>query len=81
MNSEIQLLESGIVFTSREEEVLSLLAKHLTNGEMCQRLEIQRGTLVNHYKNIRRKLRINTAKKEILVRYAVEREYGMGIPA
>lgn len=73
---EKQAKEEDVLFTSREEEVLGLLAGLKTNDEMCQELSIKRGTLVNHFKNIRRKLRERTAKKEILTRYAVEHGYG-----
>jgi DNA-binding CsgD family transcriptional regulator len=73
---EIQVKNEEGLFTSREEEVLQLLAGHLTNQEMCEKLSIKQGTLVNHFKNIQRKTHIYGSRKILLIKYAVEHGYG-----
>jgi DNA-binding NarL/FixJ family response regulator len=46
--------------TSREEEVLGLVAKGCTNKEIAGRLVIECGTVKNHVHNILKKLEVNS---------------------
>lgn len=45
--------------TSREEEVLALITKGLTNQEIADKLVIECGTVKNHVHNILKKLNVN----------------------
>ncbi len=47
------------LLTGREQEVLSLLAKGLTNSEIAERLHISKHTVKNHISSIYRKIGIN----------------------
>ncbi len=53
--------ESKLVqlLTGREQEVLSLLAKGLTNSEIAECLHISKHTVKNHVSSIYRKIKIN----------------------
>lgn len=70
-----------ITFTSREKDVLRLLASYSTNEEMCEELDIRFETLMTHFKNIKRKTRLRSARKELLIKYAVEHDHGKAISA
>jgi len=71
-----KLAERDITFTRREEEVLCLLAGINTNEEICTKLDIREGTLINHFKNIQRKTNIYGSRKTLLIRYAIDHGYG-----
>ena len=45
----------SIYLTGREKEILTLLGKGLTRADVCQVLNISRGTLRFHIYNLRRK--------------------------
>lgn len=57
--SSVQLEHSYNELTPREQEVLDLLAKGLTNQEIAEQLVIEVGTVKNHVHNIFRKLDIH----------------------
>lgn len=71
-----QTCEEDVVFTRREKDVLRLLADCQTNEEMCDNLSIGIETLMTHFKNIKRKTRIHTARKEVLIKYSIEHGHG-----
>lgn len=58
-NNEIELL------TSREKEILNLLAKGQLNKEVANELEISIGTVRKHIQNIYEKLQVNTRVEAI----------------
>ena len=60
--------------TEREQEVLTLLAQHLSNGEIAARLHISLKTVRNHVSNILNKLQVSDRAQAILRAKAV----GMG---
>lgn len=74
-------MEVDSLFTPKEEEVLELLANVSTNEEMCEKLSITKGTLVNHFQNIQRKVKLYGPRKELLIRYAIDHGYGKRVPA
>jgi DNA-binding NarL/FixJ family response regulator len=57
--------------TTREREVLQLVAEGLSNGEVAGRLDIGRRTVETHRANLMRKLALRSQAE--LVRYAVRR--------
>jgi DNA-binding CsgD family transcriptional regulator len=61
------------MLTTRELEVVQLIAEGHTNNEIGERLSISGKTVSTHRKNILRKLDMkNTA---MLIRYAVEKRW------
>jgi len=65
-----QASESREVLTSREQEVLRLLAQGASNKAMARQLDISVRTVETHRLNIKTKLEIQTAAG--LTRYAIE---------
>lgn len=65
-----QASESREVLTSREQEVLRLLAQGASNKAMARQLDISVRTVETHRQNIKTKLDIQTAAG--LTRYAIE---------
>jgi DNA-binding NarL/FixJ family response regulator len=61
--------ESGL--TARENEVLRLVAKGYTYGEIAEQLYISHKTVQNHVRNILNKLQLR--KRYELMRYAIKR--------
>jgi DNA-binding NarL/FixJ family response regulator len=61
--------ESGL--TARENEILRLVAKGYTYGEIAEQLFISRKTVQNHVRNILTKLQLR--KRYELMRYAIRR--------
>jgi DNA-binding NarL/FixJ family response regulator len=61
--------DSGL--TARENEVLRLVAKGFTYGEIAEQLFISRKTVQNHVRNILTKLQLR--KRYELMRYAIKR--------
>jgi DNA-binding NarL/FixJ family response regulator len=61
--------ESGL--TARENEILRLVAKGYTYGEIAQQLFISHKTVQNHVRNILNKLQLR--KRYELMRYAIKR--------
>ena len=61
--------ESGL--TARENEILKLVAKGYTYGEIAEQLYISRKTVQNHVRNILTKLQLR--KRYELMRYALQR--------
>jgi DNA-binding NarL/FixJ family response regulator len=57
--------------TSREQEVLSLLAEGLTNEEIGDRLMISKHTVARHRENLMRKLELHSRSE--LVKYAIRK--------
>lgn len=56
--------------STREKEILTLVANGLTNKEISQRLEISEHTVKNHLKNLFQKLHLNNRVQ--LAKYAYE---------
>jgi DNA-binding NarL/FixJ family response regulator len=65
--------ESGL--TARENEILKLVAKGYTYGEIAEQLFISRKTVQNHVRNILTKLQLR--KRYELMRYAIKRGLDM----
>lgn len=65
--------ESGL--TARENEILKLVAKGYTYGEIAEQLYISRKTVQNHVRNILTKLQLR--KRYELMRYAIKRGLDM----
>ncbi len=57
--------------TSREQEVLSLLAKGLSNDEIGDALQISKHTVARHRENLMRKLELHSRSE--LVKYAIRK--------
>ncbi len=57
--------------TSREQEVLSLLAKGLSNDEIGESLQISKHTVARHRENLMRKLELHSRSE--LVKYAIRK--------
>ena len=57
--------------TSREQEVLSLLAEGLSNDEIGESLQISRHTVARHRENLMRKLALHSRSE--LVKYAIRK--------
>ena len=57
--------------TSREQEVLSLLAEGLSNDEIGETLQISRHTVARHRENLMRKLELHSRSE--LVKYAIRK--------
>jgi DNA-binding NarL/FixJ family response regulator len=62
--------ETGESLTPREQEILSQVAKGLTNKEIGEALNISEHTVKNHLKNILQKLQVQNRVQ--LTRYALE---------
>ncbi len=60
-----------IALTSREEEVLELLAEGLSNDEIADRLVISRHTVARHRENLMGKLNLHSRSE--LVKYAIRK--------
>ena len=58
------------LLTSREKEIINLLASGFNNPQISQRLFISRRTVEQHRKNINRKLDINTVIELCVFAYA-----------
>jgi DNA-binding NarL/FixJ family response regulator len=67
---------NGPQFTSREEEVLHLLAKGRSNDEMAEELSVTERTVRYHLHNIYRKIDAETRNQAIV--WAVRQNYGKG---
>ena len=52
--------------TEREQEILALLAQHLTNSEIAERLVVSPKTVRNHVSNIFSKLQVATRAQAII---------------
>lgn len=61
--------------TEREQEILALIAQHLTNSEIAERLVLSPKTVRNHVSNIFSKLQVATRAQAIIR----AREAGWGI--
>jgi len=57
--------------TSREQEVLALLAEGLSNEEIGERLSISKHTVARHRENLMRKLELHSRSE--LVKYAIRK--------
>ncbi len=57
--------------TSREQEVLSLLAEGLSNDEIGESLQISKHTVARHRENLMRKLELHSRSE--LVKYAIRK--------
>ena len=57
--------------TSREQEVLSLLAEGMSNDEIGESLQISRHTVARHRENLMRKLELHSRSE--LVKYAIRK--------
>jgi len=57
--------------TSREQEVLSLLAQGLSNDEIGESLQISKHTVARHRENLMRKLELHSRSE--LVKYAIRK--------
>jgi two-component system response regulator NreC len=57
--------------TTREQEVLSLLAEGLSNDEIGETLQISRHTVARHRENLMRKLELHSRSE--LVKYAIRK--------
>ena len=57
--------------TSRESEVLSLLAEGLNNEEIGETLQISKHTVARHRENLMRKLELHSRSE--LVKYAIRK--------
>lgn len=55
----------GAQLSGREEQVLALLAMHLSTEEMAERLGLSRETVRTHVKSILRKLRVHTREQAV----------------
>lgn len=62
---------SGTALTTREREVLGLVARGLSYGEVADELYISPKTVENHVRNIMAKLHLN--RRHELIRWAVDR--------
>ncbi|MDH4278664.1 MAG: response regulator transcription factor, partial [Acidimicrobiia bacterium] len=60
----------GEGISDREREVLQLVARGHTYGEIGEELHISAKTVENHVRNILKKLRLN--RKNELIRYAID---------
>lgn len=67
---------NGPQFTSREEEVLHLLAQGQSNDEMAAELSVTERTVRYHLHNIYRKIEADTRNQAIV--WAVRHNYGQG---
>jgi len=56
--------------TLREKEILHLVVKGLTSVQIARRLNVSRGTVNTHLRNIYRKLDVNS--RSALVRFAID---------
>lgn len=63
------ILSEGL--TTREEEVLDLLAQGMTNEEIANRLIISKHTVARHRENLMRKLNLHNRSE--LVKYAIRK--------
>jgi len=61
------------VLSSREREILQLIAKGHTSHQIADQLFIGKSTVDTHRKNMIRKLNLSGAGE--LLRYAVEKKY------
>jgi DNA-binding NarL/FixJ family response regulator len=52
--------------TDREQEILALMAQHLTNSEIAERLVLSPKTVRNHVSNIFSKLQVATRAQAII---------------
>lgn len=68
----------GATLTSREQEVLKLIARGLNNHQIADKLFISPRTVDTHRTNIMQKLNIHDAAN--LVKYALENGYGGDSP-
>lgn len=66
--------KQGPALTSRETEVLRLIAKGLTYPQIASRLQLSPRTVQNHVQNTLTKLQL--CNKAQLVRYAIEEGFG-----
>ena len=57
--------------TSREQEVLGLLAEGLSNDEIGEALQISKHTVARHRENLMRKLELHSRSE--LVKYAIRK--------
>ena len=69
-------MESLDGLTSREREVLSLLAEGLSNDEIGETLQISKHTVARHRENLMRKLELHSRSE--LVKYAIRK--GLIVP-
>jgi DNA-binding NarL/FixJ family response regulator len=61
--------------TDREREILGLIARHLTNPQIAERLGLSQKTVRNHVSSIFTKLRVADRAQAIML----AREAGMGL--
>jgi DNA-binding NarL/FixJ family response regulator len=71
IRSQPEEQESNVIeaLTTREQEVLELLAEGLSNDEIAERLVISRHTVARHRENLMRKLGLHSRSE--LVKYAI----------
>lgn len=65
--------EPNDTLTSREQTIMSMLAKGMSNKQMARKLDISVRTVETHRRNIKQKLDISTTSG--LIRYAID--YGL----
>ena len=73
INAKDETSKETIKFSSREKEILRLIAEGKSTQEIADALEIGKSTVDTHRKNLIKKLDI-TGRTE-LIRFAVERKY------
>lgn len=58
-------MDTAIHLTSREQDVLRLLARGCTYSQVSERLGVSMNTVASHIKNIYRKLDVHSARRAV----------------
>lgn len=74
MDENVNVVKSeNVILSSREKEILNLIAEGKTSKEIAEGLFIAKTTVDTHRKNIIRKIGITSGSE--LIKYAVDRKY------
>ncbi|MBP6558125.1 MAG: response regulator transcription factor [Flavobacterium sp.] len=71
--NEYEISKNELVFSSREKEILLLIAEGKSSQEIAETLFIEKSTVDSHRKNMSKKIKI--IGKTDLTKFAIERKY------
>jgi two-component system nitrate/nitrite response regulator NarL len=71
--NEYEVSKNELFFSSREKEILQLIAEGKSSQEIAEILFIEKSTVDSHRKNMSKK--IKTIGKNDLTKFALERKY------